>query len=412
MLNMTNTAGLYSSTKIALKGRSFSAILLPSCMDQLFDMPGTSSIWHSQGYHHALEQSFESRSIRNRVDRTSLTPWYVRLEENNQPVGMLFFQSGEVNLGESLRRQPDHSGLKSLRNNLISRISVRTLCLGNTLVTGEYGSHFTEDIPVSQQTKLIIKVIDWLLTLAPFENTHIVLLKDFYADIFQGIQDEPCCRLYHAVETQPNMVLTVQPQWASFQDYLDALKSKYRVRARKAIETGKIIRKYELDAHDIAQKEDTLYRLYLHVVQDAGFSLFKLPDNYFSVLKQNLGDDFRLWMYCIGEEPVAFYSLIRSGDELNAHFLGFDQQKNLTYKLYFNILMDLVSHAIDHQYSRLVLSRTAMEIKSSVGAVGVPMWTYIRHTRQRYNWMAPLIYRLLMPELSWVPRQPFRGTDD
>jgi hypothetical protein len=58
--------------------------------------------------------------------------------------------------------------------------------------------------------------------------------------------------------------------------------------------------------------------------------------------------------------------------------------------------------------SKVYMSRTALEIKSSVGAVSEQMFCYIKHTKPFYNSNIHRILDTLVPVEQWVPRSPFK----
>jgi hypothetical protein len=337
--------------------------------------------------------------------------WYVRLEQNGDPIGMLTFQVKDFNPGDSLQKHAKKNFMQFIRYRLASLIRLPVLCLGNTLVTGDYGFCFRPDVPERIHTLLMMETIDWMLGMKDFQHVRLVFIKDFYQDIFQEIPDTPHCSRYHAIDTQPNMLMDVRPEWKNLDDYLSDLKSKYRVRARKALQLARHLERIELQADEIEKIENKLHQLYLKVVGDVGFNLFILAPNYFSTVKRSLGDQFRLWIYKDRGELISFFTVFEDGDALDAHFLGYDPEVNHHYKLYLNMLLAMIDEATRRGFRQLQLSRTATEIKSSVGADGVPMWAYLRLTNRILNSLLPRVYSFFKPDLSWVPREPFHRVE-
>jgi len=71
------------------------------------------------------------------------------------------------------------------------------------------------------------------------------------------------------------------------------------------------------------------------------------------------------------------------------------------------MLLRMIDLATTRGFRQLQLSRTATEIKSSVGAHGVPMWAYMRAPNRTFNWLVPRLYSFFKPDLEWVPRNPY-----
>ena len=93
---------------------------------------------------------------------------------------------------------------------------------------------------------------------------------------------------------------------------------------------------------------------------------------------------------------------------MDAHFLGYDPEYNRTMHLYHNMLYDLLEEAIVTGAVKLDLSRTAMEIKSSVGAVPHPMYLYLKVRNRFLNLFTARALRFLIPEAKWDQRNPFK----
>ncbi len=401
MQTITSTSVLHQVTTFEIEGLQYKAILFNSCLDPLFTDIGCTSIFQNKAYHRALESAPPDK----------MNFWYVRIEQDYKLAGMLCFQVKDFNPGDSLKNQVNGNLVRAARYKTASLINLSVLCLGNTLVTGDYGFCFQPWISGRMQTVLMMETIDWMLTLKSFKKIGLVFVKDFYKDIFSEIPDSPYCKKYHAIDTQPSMIMDIPTDWGNFQGYLQSLKSKYRIRANKALKVARDIECIELHADEIEAMEPQLHQLYLKVVDDVGFNLFILSQGYFSALKKSLGDKFRLWIYKDKGELISFFTVFEDGDILDAHFLGYDPKVNHKYKLYLNMLLRMIDLAITRGFRQLQLSRTATEIKSSVGAQGVPMWAYMRAPNKAFNSLVPRLYSFFKPDLEWVPRNPYHEED-
>ena len=108
------------------------------------------------------------------------------------------------------------------------------------------------------------------------------------------------------------------------------------------------------------------------------------------------------------DKLVGYYTNIQSDGDLDAHFLGYDPECNRENQLYLNMLYDLVDDSIRLKCSNLIMSRTALEIKSSVGAVGHSMVLYIKSTNPILNLGVARAMNFFTPKEDWVPRSPFK----
>jgi predicted N-acyltransferase len=208
------------------------------------------------------------------------------------------------------------------------------------------------------------------------------------------------------------MVLHLDESWSNFDDYIEALSSKYRVRVRRAFKKAKRIVKREFTTQDLQIHHDKIIEYYRDIAENASFNLFILNPDYFISVKRHLGDRFRIFGYFEGEKLIAFYSLMINGDEIEAHFLGYEEDTNRHYQLYLNMLLDMIDMGIALGMKRIIYGRTATEIKSSVGARPEMMYFYLQVQNAILNPFVPWIYNTLEPEAPWTQRHPFKDAGD
>ena len=63
---------------------------------------------------------------------------------------------------------------------------------------------------------------------------------------------------------------------------------------------------------------------------------------------------------------------------------------------------------IENKFTRIVYARTAMEIKSSVGAKSKEMMVYIKHTNVILNAILKQLFKFMNPKQQWEERHPFK----
>ena len=178
---------------------------------------------------------------------------------------------------------------------------------------------------------------------------------------------------------------------------------------RRARKKASELEHRELYVEDIAEHLDTIYDLYRDIAANSGFNMVNLNKNYLLNLKQQFPDRFRLFGYFLGGELIGFYTTIQNQHEMEAHFLGFQRQYNASHLLYLNMLYDMVEIGINQNASRIVFARTAMAIKSSVGAVAHEMFCYLRHRNSFTNKFVKPLLEYLRPSNDWEARHPFKS---
>ena len=93
---------------------------------------------------------------------------------------------------------------------------------------------------------------------------------------------------------------------------------------------------------------------------------------------------------------------------LETYFLGYDSEHQHSNQLYLNMLYDMAVYAINNGFESVVYARTAMEIKSSVGAQPEPMFIYLKYTNSFVNALLKQIFNLMNPTQKWEERRPFK----
>lgn len=336
---------------------------------------------------------------------------YCIVKKANDPVGIVYFQLKQIKLDESLQLDKlkagwDLKGISTcIKRSLAGMLRSYSLVGGNMTLTGNYGSYLT-DFDGNKKLELIDEIADVVSSLLKKEgiNVRVTFLKDFY----EKERYEGTLTSYTEFSVQPNMIFKLDPSWKTFDDYLGSMKSKYRVRVRRARKKADGLERRELSLEEVKDHEATIKSLYANVVDNASFNLFFLPDDYFYALKKHFGKKMRITGYFEGEVLKGFSTSLFHKEELDAHFLGYDPDCNRQCQLYLNMLYDMVEEAIDKQAHQLIMSRTAMEIKSSVGAEAVPMYLYLKLSSRFLNRIFPKALDYFKPESNWQARSPFK----
>lgn len=342
---------------------------------------------------------------------------YVLLRYHGEPAGVFYAQVQYFQGSESIRyhrdRAPLHCFFQTFSQNLkglvARRVGFNTLICGNLTLSGNHGYYFGRiDLPEHLLLEQCQRAVRADLE-AQGIAVSVTLVKDFEPE--RGPHEGSMRQMrYHPFRILPSLILDLRPEWRDFSDYLAALSSKYRVRARKAqrlLEAS--VQARNLTSEEIIAMESRLFALYQRVVDDSGFNVIHLHPGYFQALVRHLPEDFHVRGYFLDGELIGFLTAITNHNgEMEAHFLGYDEAYNPGFKLYLNMLLDLIRLAIDHRSTRLIYARTADEIKSSVGAVPVDLTCYIRHRSPFSNKFIRPLLDYLRPEEQPVLRHPFR----
>ena len=350
-------------------------------------------------------------------------PIYLVFYQQQTPVGLAYCQLIEFNASESISREPLNgdeclfASLGKFFKEFVSKnVHFYSFVCGNLLATGENTSAFAQHINAATQVKMLNEGVEAARKLLQKElniDIKMTLFKEFYESskpsIDAFITDGGC----HEFIVQPNMLMNIDANWRTFDDYLAAIGSKYRVRVRRGFKKMAELECRSLELADLVTHQTTMHQLYKAITNQAEFNLIKLTEGYFVALKRELKSDFLVKGYFNAQqEMVGFCTMIKSHDSLDAHFLGLDSSYNASHQLYFNMLLEILKTGIDWRVAHIIYARTALEIKSSVGAVPYQMFNYVRHRNTVSNTLIHRLFTFLQPKpLVWQQRHPFKDSE-
>ncbi len=350
-----------------------------------------SSIFLQTDYLKALE---ESRP-------TNLTISYVGIFQDTELIAAAFIQQIDLNQLETFGVRD--SGLKIIiRDFLFKNYAGKLLIVGNNMLTGQHAIACRPDI---SQASILTYLKERVCKEYP--NQHLEIFKDFPAEelsFFSGSSFDKSLRF----TSQPSMFLSLAESWEKEKDYVEALTKKYRDQYKRARKKADGIEKRQLNLTEIIELESRIYELYFHVAKNAPFNTFFLVKNHFSCLEENMGESFRFFAYFEEGKLIGFNTLFQHDELLETYFLGYDPSIQKDKMLYLNMLYDMVGCAIVNGFKHIQFGRTAMEIKSSIGAIPVNMYGLMEHNTPLINSYLDKIFRFLEPEVTWTQRHPFK----
>ena len=342
---------------------------------------------------------------------------YLVFFKENEAIGVVLCQIQYFKADKSLNLDEDppspcffNTFGRYFRGLLASKVEFYTLLCGNLLLTGEHGYYFkTAELRGAAGVALISKALSQVITALSKQKISIsaILVKDIY-EKNKPNQAPMVNSGYNEFTIQPSMVLELDDDWKTYEDYLGAMSSKYRVRSKKAVKKAKEVVKKEMGLEEIEAQLPRIYELYQEIAKNSGFNVVNLNRNYLLELKRRMPDQFCITGYYFENKLIAYYTTILNGKELEAHFLGFDHEYSRDMQIYLNILLDIARKGIECQVRHIVYARTALEIKSSVGAEAQEMYCYMRHRNAFSNRFMKPILEYLRPTEPWEPRRPFK----
>ena len=387
MRRLANKISLAMEERKRLRRRSALSIAIADRFSQLSSeawrvATDGGSVFHSAAYQRMFE----------RVRPPNVEPRYALISDGDAPVAAVCLQIVTL----------DHSNLGDLKRSRVwrklgAKMRTRVLVCGNLLV---YGMHGVSIVSGADRAKVWQAVSEVIYRVRRAEklagSTDIVLLKDF--DVAARKDSAILSKLsYGALETEPNMVLSVNPAWRRHDDYLQSLSSKFRSDIKSRVfkrfqEAGCSIELLDdVDAH-----ASELQQLYLLVHGNAGLRPFTVPASYWPELATLPGADARVHVARKGKRIVGFIMSVRDGETALAYHIGFDRQAaGEGVPVYLRLLHASLAQAIEYGARRVSFGRTALEPKARLGCKPEATIVWARHRH-------PFLNQLLQPMLKLI----------
>ena len=297
----------------------------------------------------------------------------------------------------------------SVKDYLFKKFSSHIIVIGNNTLTGQNAYLLNSNITETLALSLFRQALEELrkqyrkkciyVNLLAIKDFNAEELPDFNAAGYNG---------YFRFCTQPNMIFSIREHWRSVEDYLADMNTKYRTQYNRARKKAEGIEKCKMTLDDIKKHRSRIHELYLTVAQNASFNTFHLPEDHFEIFKEQLGDNFLFYGYFMEGKLIGFSTLIKNGQDMDTYFLGYDDNVQKEKMLYLNMLYDMVAYAIKKQFKHVIFARSAMEIKSSVGAKAEQVYGMIKHTNPLLNLFMERLFSYFDPKIEWKERNPFK----
>lgn len=344
----------------------------------------------------------------------NITPYYLGVFKNEELIGIAIIKRVEM-YADDIFRNNNSPTIKQIAKQLISKIiKGNALIVGSLMHTGQHGIYFNA-LKISQSEFLneLEKGLEDLTVQIKSKfnkKIRIIAFKDYFENdsIHHSAEFFKTKNLYK-VQLQPNMVLDILDAWKTPENYIASFNKKYKKRYKTARKKASNLVCKPLSEDFIKNNSETIFKLYETVSDNARVNSFKLHKMHFYNLKVSLGEKFKVFGFFLNDELVGFYTLILNYDILETYFLGYNKDLQHKHQMYLNMLFNMAFFGIENGFKTVVFARTAMEIKSSIGAKPKTMHVYIKHTNNFVaNTVLKGIVKYMNPIRKWEERHPFK----
>lgn len=332
---------------------------------------------------------------------TYCNTWIALFYKNNLPSGYAVFYLSTFQSSEIQHQISKCWGVRdwmAKRWANTSRVQHVLVC-GNPLISGEHGFIFSIEDSPAQLADVLCDAMNMMVKEVNRKglNLSICIIKDFYPHQ-QWLQAALGKCGFSPLQGDPIMTLPISPRWKSQTDYQQDLISKFRSKSITAYQKSQRLTKVRFSLEEMESRVEEWYPLFEQVYERAQYKWKRLSSDAIVQWKRALGEQAQMQVYQIDEKVIGFSMSVFGQDEMEALMVGIDYDYNKEYQVYSRMLYDFIEQGIEAKMSFISFGRTALEIKSSVGALPFPAIALMRHSRSVTNFLVRWLVTMFQPE--------------
>ena len=313
----------------------------------------------------------EGRMMRSLLRASDRPVAAVRWEREGVLIGLACIEdttAESVNLDSHVQSERSwFTGISKMLHGKDGRFQFRVRVVGTVLGSGEHGQCWSLGVSDAEARRLLTETVFQPHCLDGVKVPSVVMIKDqpIYGEGRREVQH----RGWTPLEFDPEMLFHINPKWNHFDDYMQGLKTKSRTKIKRILALSEAFKIRTLSRSELAECTDELIDLYKGVYERSGFRLGSLHAEEVLTSKAEWGDDFVVTVYELDGVLKGFQCAYVGSEETEAFFVGFDPDLRKTHAIYQRMLVEFICLGIERGSNRVNMGRTALEIKSSVGAL-------------------------------------------
>ncbi len=244
---------------------------------------------------------------------------------------------------------------------------------GSPISNGECGVHFDPALPAAAQRLVFARIAEEVLRAGGRGPAYF--FKEFpdeavaeYASVLEDLGFFP-------LDSESGTRLAIP--WETFDDYIGAMRTKYRHQLKKDQKAGAGLEFALLDCFaDLAPRATALYR---NVVAHATATLQVADERFFAAVSDF--EQARLLVARVrGSGELVGINLLLFGDAVMHNvYVGFDYEQNKKYRIYFNLFEQSLRAAMERKCRLAYFGQTSYDFKARLGANPFPLTAYMKH---------------------------------
>ena len=328
-------------------------------------------------------------------DSKQLEPFYIEFNNN-------FIYGNLITItGEKAANYYDQHNKISLKKWMMKKVKIRVFCFGNTHMSNMPCYQLEKDFISEEKFKTLTSFIH-----QKYGIKYFLIPDHFFSAITAN--KKKLSNQFNVFKIDPDMSLDIPENWKSFENYNNAISSKYKKRLRRELKKSKALSSKIISEEDFINLKDQMSELYNNVYQKSSFSG---PPFQLAIFEELLKLDFlssQIQGYYLEDKIVAFSSYFQSQNKLYSYYIGLDYTLNKKHSIYSKILYDTIEKGITQNVSQIIFGRTASEFKSTIGAYPNESTSAMFVSNPLINFILKPVFKRVSPE-KWIQRRPFKS---
>ncbi len=334
----------------------------------------------------------------------------VQWKRNGTLIGLACIEDStaeSVNLDSHVQSERSwFSGISKLLHGKDGRFHFRVRVVGTVLGSGEHGQCWSSAVSATEARRLLTETVFQPHRLDGMQVPRVVMIKDqpIHGDARREVQHQG----WTPLEFDPEMLFHVNPEWNHFDDYMQGLKTKSRTKIKRIMALSADFELRTLSRAELTERCNELIALYQSVYERSGFRLGSLHAAELLSSKAEWGDDFVVTVYELDGVLKGFQCAYVGSEETEAFFVGFDPELRKTHAIYQRMLVEFICLGVERRSKQVNMGRTALEIKSSVGALPRRLMCEVRFRNPLFHAVVDRYTRGYNPVVPKL-RQPWKA---
>lgn len=320
--------------------------------------------------------------------------WYVMFFENSNLIGHTSLFSMYSYMDESITGKIKNF-IAKIRIKFPSFLRLKMIACGTPVATC---SNTLTIYNGSKHNEFLLNLDKVINKIAAQEKAHIILYRDFNAHDNQSMKILNNLG-YRKASSLPTTFFDVK--WSNFDDYINSFKSSTKAKIKrnlKRFNNGDLI--VEI-CSDFSKYSKLVYKLYENVYEKAESKFEKLTPAFFYHINKNLSKNTKAILVWKDRKILAFELVLEWNKLLTPLYVGIDYEFNEKYKLYFNMLYQIIKLGIESEKEIIEIGQTCYYPKVALGARVENLFMYIKFRNNFINRALNPFMGAIFPDINY-----------